>query len=565
MELLVETLAGATEFDGTAGRGLVTFSDLALPADLNTKPRILTISVDTGDTAITMPRIICQITRPGGVACARILIRDITVKNGFALAGCAIPVPREIVVGDVDGDQDLDLVIGNTIGTFGIVTSRLYFNDGLYTEALEKLSDLFRRNRKYSELDVARMLLWIYTSKGFYDAKGIVDVFEVLRERYPQLEIPFDKILVVGRAYRDIGEFERAYLVFRATIDASFIKDANVSAVLEDEGQFLGSIDYQEDLWREYPDTAQVTSAYFALSQALYQKAPKAHLLAEQARQLAIAKGEKPPKSSPTKVDMLTETIRLLSDFLTLYPTNPLADDAAFSIANAFLDLKQHGTVVTLCGQYSDRFADSKEFASGFRYMVALGHFWQRHHTEALTAARIVADGKSKDRDFARYIVGQIYHAEGKPGDAIQWYRKVADKYSDAKQAIDYFERKHIALEEVSIFRPGKPVELTLKYRNIKEASYQVYRVDLMKLYLREKNLSSITKVNLAGIKPLVEMTIQLGDGKDYVDKEKVARLALKDEGAYLVICRGDDLFASGLVLVTPLKIEVQEDVTSGR
>ena len=71
--------------------------------------------------------------------------------------------------------------------------------------------------------------------------------------------------------------------------------------------------------------------------------------------------------------------------------------------------------------------------------------------------------------------------------------------------------------------------------------------------------------MNLAGIKPLVETTIQLGDGKDYVDKEKVARLALKDEGAYLVICRGDNLFASGLVLITPLKIEVQEDATSGR
>jgi alpha-2-macroglobulin len=39
----------------------------------------------------------------------------------------------------------------------------------------------------------------------------------------------------------------------------------------------------------------------------------------------------------------------------------------------------------------------------------------------------------------------------------------------------------------------------------------------------------------------------------------------LKDEAAYLVICRGDDLFTSGMVLITPLKIEVQEDSVSGR
>ncbi len=41
--------------------------------------------------------------------------------------------------------------------------------------------------------------------------------------------------------------------------------------------------------------------------------------------------------------------------------------------------------------------------------------------------------------------------------------------------------------------------------------------------------------------------------------------LPLKDDAAYLVICRGDDLFTSGMVLITPLKIEVQEDSASGR
>ncbi|MDP6439759.1 MAG: MG2 domain-containing protein [Candidatus Brocadiia bacterium] len=443
---------------------------------------------------------------------------------------------------------------------------RLHFEDGLYEEALGYLSHLFKHNRTYQEREVARMLLWIYTSEGFYDAQQIVDVFEVLRERYPQLELPFDKTLVAGRAYRDLGEFERAYLIFRATIDASFINDSNVSAVLEDEGQFLGSIDYREDLWREYPDTAQVTAAYFALSQALYQNAPRAREPAKEARQVALARGDDPDEAvrMPSRIEMLKETIRLLSEFLTLYPDSPLADDAAFSMANAFLDLKQFDAVVKLCAGYKRHFADS-EFASGFQYMIALGQFWQHQHRAALTAAKVVAEGKSKDRDFARYIVGQIYHAEGNPAEAIVWYRKVAGQYADAKQAIDYFERKHIALEEVSVFRPGKPVELTLKYRNVKEAFFQVYSVDLMKLYLREKNLSNITKVNLAGIEPLVERTIQFGDGKDYIDKEETTGLALEEEGAYLVICRGDDLFASGMVLITPLKIEVQEDATSGR
>ena len=449
---------------------------------------------------------------------------------------------------------------------------QLNFNDGRYKEARGYLADLFARNRGYNEREVARMLLWIHTSKAFYDSREIVKVFEVLRERYPLLEIPYDKILAVGRAYRDIGEPERAYLVYRATIDASFVNDLNVSAVLEDEGQFLGSVDYQKDLWREYPDTAQVSAAYFALSQSLFSKAPKAAELAKQERQISIARGAAGAKDKrkPDRIEMLKETIGLLSQFLTMYPESPLADDAGFSTANALLDLKLYSAVVTACDAFKTRFAKGPdgaegEFVSGFQYMIALGRFWQRQHAEALTAAKVVADGKSKDRDFARYIVGQIYHAEGKAAEAIEWYRKVAGKYADAKQAIGYFEERRIKLDEVSIFRPGKPVELKLTYRNIAEASFQVYRVDLMKLYLREKNLANITKVNLAGIKPQVELKLKLGDGKDYVDKTRTVALKLKNEGAYLVICRGDDLFTSALTLVTPLKIEVQEDATSGR
>ncbi|MBI2192793.1 MAG: tetratricopeptide repeat protein [Planctomycetes bacterium] len=443
-----------------------------------------------------------------------------------------------------------------------------YFRDGRYDDALRYLAELFQRNRTYSEREVARMLLWIYTSEGYYDARRIVERFEVLRERYPDLYIPFDKILLVGKAYRDIGEFERAGLVFRATIDASFLNDSNVSAVLQDEGQFLASVDYQHGLWREYPDTAEVVSAYFGLSQALYQQAAQAQLLARKEKEVALSRGPKPAAAAkpriPNRIEMLKETLQMLSTFVTLYPGNPLADDAAFSMANGFLDLKDYATVVRLSETFQPRYEKSP-FTSSFQYMVALGHFWQRHDEDALKAALTVANGDSRDRDFARYIVGQIYHAGGKPEEAIRWYDTVKHLYSDAQEAIQYFAEKRIGLDEVSVFRPGQPVGLKLKYRNLKDAFLQVYRVDLMKLYLREKNLTNVTKVSLAGIKPEAEQTVKLGEGRDYGDREKVADLPLKNEGAYLIICRGEDLFASGLVLITPLKIEVQEDPLSGR
>ena len=98
-----------------------------------------------------------------------------------------------------------------------------------------------------------------------------------------------------------------------------------------------------------------------------------------------------------------------------------------------------------------------------------------------------MADGKSKDRDLARYILGQIYHARGKPNMAIDWYGKVKGIYPDAQESISYFQEKRVSLDEVKVVRPDEDAKITIKYRNIKEVAVQVYRVDLMKLYLREK------------------------------------------------------------------------------
>ena len=481
---------------------------------------------------------------PGKFRILPCVIREIG-NPGFMTVG---PSP-EITVLAV-GEKSPDPYVMNKSERFAL--GQCHFNDGDDAKALDYLAAVFKEDAKYNESELARMLLWIHTKPGYYDARRIVEMFEILRERFPSLEIPFDKILVVGKAYQDLGEHERAWLVYRAVISASFTNDSSISAVLEDEGRFLGSINFQERVWREYPDTAEVVSGYFALSQLLYQKAAKAHEL------------PKEDNMQPDKTGMLKRTAEMLVSFLAFYPTDPLADDAGFSLCKGMLDLKNYPQVVSLSREFAKRHATS-ELAPGFQYLTALGLFWQNQHREAIAAARIVADGVSKDRDFARYILAQIYHAEGQPGAAIEWYGKVKTLYPDAAEAIAYFEKKSIGMEDVTVMKPGEPVSLTLRYRNIQQAFVQIYRVDLMKLYLQQKNLSAITSVQLAGIKPVSEQTIALGDGKDYVEKTRAIPLALKDEAAYLVICRGDDLFTSGMVLITRLKIEVQEDSASGR
>ena len=86
-----------------------------------------------------------------------------------------------------------------------------------------------------------------------------------------------------------------------------------------------------------------------------------------------------------------------------------------------------------------------------------------------------------------------------------------------------------------------------------------------MQLYLTRRNLNAIAGIDLAGITPLVEKEVVLGSGDDYDDKTKTIELPLAKEGAYLVMIRGDDLYASGIVLLSPLELEVLEEPPSGR
>ena len=115
-----------------------------------------------------------------------------------------------------------------------------------------------------------------------------------------------------------------------------------------------------------------------------------------------------------------------------------------------------------------------------------------------------------------------------------------------------------------STFKPGQPVKIELSSRNVKEAALRVYKVDLLKLYDRRSEIADVTKVNLAGITPEAEMTVPLGDGKDFAWKRKSLELPVKAEGAYLVIFRGDDITTSGLVLISALELELREDGENG-
>ena len=79
----------------------------------------------------------------------------------------------------------------------------------------------------------------------------------------------------VAAAYHEMGEYERSYLVFRATVESSFVRDSGVAGFLEGQGQFLRSVDVLGRLLREYPPEGYVAEATYALAQHVFAKAPE--------------------------------------------------------------------------------------------------------------------------------------------------------------------------------------------------------------------------------------------------------------------------------------------------
>lgn len=439
---------------------------------------------------------------------------------------------------------------------------RRYFARRQYDAAGRYLSDLAAKWQLQPDAhrETVQMLLDVYLQLG--PARSVVEQFELLHEKWPHIEIPFEKIVQIGAAYDEIGEYERSYLVFRATIEASFLRETAVPGFLENQGEFLRSVAVMRRLLGEYPPDPYVAAAQYALAQNVYAYAPHA------------AADAKLREQKVGRVELVRLALGMLEEFLTTYPEDPAADQASFSLANALLELKAYRQAIARARQFAARYPQS-EYLDSFWFVIGYCHFALSEPEAALEMCRQVAEttrldprsGRevdSRNKWQAVYMLGQIYHSLGQAAQAIAEYSRVADRFDDARKAIDYFTRKHIALPEVTTVRPGEPVELELQFRNVARCDTMVYRIDLLKFGLLKRNLENVTQINLAGIRPYHEAETVLGDGADYRDRTFRLRLPLREEGAYLVVCRGDDLHASGLVLVTPLAIEVQEEASSG-
>ncbi len=432
-----------------------------------------------------------------------------------------------------------------------------------FEQAHQHLAELFENWRLKAKQN-QQVVGWLFeTSLARNDHAHTVKYFEILKEKFPSVELTFEQILQVALAYRELREYERSYLVYRSTVEASFERESQVAGFLNARGEFVRSVAAMESLLADYPPESYVATATYALAQEVYR------------RSSTVGEDKRLKEDGFNRVHLISEAIEMLDHFVTNWPSDPADDQASFALATALIDLDRYESAIERCQAYAKRYPDSRLLDS-YWYMIGYSHFELEDHERALEMCRKVADasfpvaetGSTRVADNkweAIYIMGQVYHSLGKAADAIIEYGRVKERFADAAEAIEFFTRKEIAMDEVTTIEPDAEKTIELNFRNISELAVKVYRIDLMKFGLMQRNLDRITAINLAGIKPYHEETVSLGDGKDYRDRSKDLRLPLKDEGAYLVVCRGEHLYASGLVLVSPLALNVAEDVQSGR
>src|SRR5262249_47759645 len=143
-------------------------------------------------------------------------------------------------------------------------------------------------------------------------------------------------------AYREIGEVERSYTACRAAVEGSFTRECGVAGFLESQDRFFRSVGLMERLIRDYPPEPYVADAEFDLAQRGYAKASE-----PQANSPAPGNGNGPPRNDTEDVPHSREALiaragEMLEAFLTGFPNDQSADQAAFAAGNAQLDLKHY-------------------------------------------------------------------------------------------------------------------------------------------------------------------------------------------------------------------------------
>lgn len=414
--------------------------------------------------------------------------------------------------------------------------------------------------RSSTARELAEMMLIVAIDAG--EARAVVRWFEELKDRAPDFVVPFDAIRAVGSAYSELGEHELAVLVYRATAESSFLKEAQVARTLQELGEVQSSVRFLRRLLSTYPDLNSVRQSLYGIGQRL------ALLAASQ------NPGARVDPRVGDRLELRRAAVDTFREFLIQYPEDPLAEEVSFAWATTLIEGGQLERALEVAEGALARYPESS-LEDEFLYTVGYARFVGGKAEEALDVVRRVATenfvgsggqmAPSQNRPHAIYLEGQILHSEGEVEDALRAYDEVAKDFTDAAEAAAYFRRRELSLPEVTRIDPAAASKIVVTSRNVESVTVQAYRVDLMRLYLLRKSLDDVRGIQLHGIAPVFDTELGVEGAADHAERRLDVALPFEGEGAYLVVARSGELLATGLVLRSGLTIDAEENLGAGR
>ncbi len=388
------------------------------------------------------------------------------------------------------------------------------------------------------------------------DSELIVKAFEEIVDRNPRRapKARADRRRLAV-AYRGLGEHERALTVLRDLVREYFATDRAAIDAFAQIGNPWRTRTLLMDALRSLPDASWVQAEEWALAR----RTADMHIV-----------GSGNGASAGSGPLMLTEAVTQLRAFEAHYATSAWAHEAGHLTVQLLLRMGLAEEAIDEGARFLRRHEKSR-FLDDVTYLVAEGEFQAGAFDRSLAAARPLLEREypsdqnpkqlvvSPLRAKAIHLTARIAHARGELARAADLYGQVAHLFPDARDAHAFLTRKGLELREVESVGVGEAPELHLRRRNVPEVRVQVFAVDFMILYALRPDLSQVNRIDLSGIRPVKEWGVARRGAEDHRWSDETVPLPVREKGVYLVTARSGGLEASSVVLVSDLKIEVQE------
>jgi len=128
--------------------------------------------------------------------------------------------------------------------------------------------------------------------------------------------------------------------------------------------------------------------------------------------------------------------IQKFRQLLREYPGSPLADDAAFAVADAFFKAGQFQLAIEAYTSFTDMWRESPFYPNAL-YKLACVSFQEGRYEEAIRSLEEVRNDYADEeiRAYADFLIGNCYRELGKVPEATFAYSRIVDEFPQARIA----------------------------------------------------------------------------------------------------------------------------------